>query len=169
MEKWTGRVGVAGLVAVGWVVVGLGVSACSDDGTGVDSEALEPFLGTWFANEFEFRPVSTVIPVSVDLVQQGLAVTLQVEENGRFVIVQGVPGGADPGVERGRLEVDTRRARVTLVFDEGEPLEGSYFFEQDGRVLTLGLAGAEFDFNESGEPVPARARLVLAKEGFVPE
>lgn len=157
MNRCTRPVGVTVLA-----VLGLAVAACSDDGTGPD-EAIEPFVGTWFASRFEFIPIQSVIPVRVDLVQQGVALTLEVRPEGRFVIAQGAPGG-EPQLDRGRLEVNERTARVTFVFDEDDPLEGSFFFRDQGRVLQLGLAGAAFDFNDDGETVPARAELVLEKD-----
>lgn len=145
------------------LMAGAVLAGCSDDATGPDPEALEPFVGTWFATKFEFTPISSVIPVSVDLIHQGLALTLQVNEHGRFLIAQGPPD-EEPLIERGRLELNSDRARVTLVFDEANALEGSYFFRSEGEVLGLGLAGAEFDFNDDGETTPARVQLVLEKD-----
>lgn len=166
MKSVTRRFGTGvGLVAL--AAACLALWTCSDDAAGPDREALDPFLGTWYASQFEFKPITTEIPVSVDLVQRGVALTLEVEGDGRFLIAQGTPGG-EPSIERGRLEVDRQSARITLVFDESEPVTGSYFFNHDGTILTLGLTGARFDFNEDGETVPARVQVVLEKDELFP-
>jgi hypothetical protein len=135
--------------------------ACSDGPTEVDS--ITDLAGRWEATSTEFT-VSADPQQTADIIQQGGALVLIIEDDGRFRQETTFPGDTE-------TEIDVGTVRLTgdsLVLDYGGETV-SYAHTLSGEALTLvgdvELERGDFGFTSDEFEIPARLEIRLRRIG----
>lgn len=130
-------------------------------GLGCNRDPLEPpkpenVTRAWQVTRCKY--VSTADPaVSVDLVQEGWAVLLIINDNNRFFYVT-TPPGDTAGTITGAWRIEGQQL---ILAPDGVPYEWSFTARVHETTMRLGGAGAEWDFNDDGTPDPATWNLAM--------
>ena len=125
------------------------VSACGDDGTGLEATDLQ---GTWLASVYEYTDNADALNV-VDLVQRdGASFTLTVDAAGTASTL------FDDGVGGSSSDSGTLSSDGTVLTLAGDPFQA----QRSGDVLTLSYADDSFDFGSGS--VPATLRIVMNRQ-----
>lgn len=142
------------------LALAIGLSACGG-GTpmGPEGITLEDISGRWAATVFEFSTAGSVAFPSVDLVADGITITLDIQSNGRFTLTQTSPQGA-VDQSTGSLSFDAEAEDfLLLTFDDDPADELEFFFvvvSQASFRLIDTTGEGEFDFDGDGVDEPAR-------------
>ena len=114
------------------------------------------FAGKWGANTFNMINVANPSQV-IDLTVYGVEYSMTINTNATYsvsVIFQGQPID-----EEGVVNFDN--GTVTFTPNAGAVRTGTYTYAND--ILTLDVAGQEFDFNQDGVNEPAKLYLEMVK------
>lgn len=128
-----------------------------DDGNPT-APGIAPLIGTWNATSALFTNRANPSQ-SVDVVRQLKAViTLDIRGDGRATLTL---------IAFGQIQTQSGSARVegdTLILKADDPTrpEDRFAYQLQGNTLTL-QGRSEWDFNQSGVPLPADLRLVLVR------
>lgn len=114
------------------------VTACKRDEEGFSTEKVSEIAGTWTATSASFN--------GVDVVEEGGAVTLVIQSNGKFTFTIKRPNRSDM-VFTGKLGFDEQWLAVEYDSDPGE--YEYYDITYDADHLHIG-ANSEFDFDGDG-------------------
>jgi hypothetical protein len=132
----------------------LGLSGCSEDGTGPKPE-LAPLVGKWRAAAMVLTN-SANPSVSVDLIQEGATFTLSILSTGAYSASLTAFGQTNS--EIGTIRVNGNQVTITPTSPPGPALAAT--FEFVGTLLVLD-GDTAFDFNLDGTPEPALAHIEL--------
>ncbi|MEZ4811354.1 MAG: hypothetical protein R2819_13430 [Allomuricauda sp.] len=132
-------------------------SCGSDEGDPlVGSEiSISDIQGNWNAIRAVFDIAGTGASQSIDIVEEGGTVTLQIQSNGRFTLTV-TQQGESPEVSQGQMSFD--EDLLVVEFDDSSG-DWEYFSIQSSSS-TLSISGpAEFDFDGDGTEEAATADL----------
>jgi hypothetical protein len=126
----------------------LGPGGCSDD----DPEApgVENLARAWQLTSCEYRH-QTDGNLHVDLVTDGWAITLHLNDNGAFRYTWTPPGGGEQYYD-GTWAIDGEVVKLTR---DGFGFSWDFTAEVREESMTLSGAHAEYDFDDNGTPEPA--------------
>lgn len=135
----------------------LALAPACGDGEAIAPE-LAPLLGTWNATSAVFTNKANPSQ-SVDVVRQlNAVITLDIRGDGRVTLTL---------IAFGQVQAQSGSVRVegnTLVLKSDDPTrpEERFAYQLHGNTLTL-QGESQWDFNQSGVPLPADLRLVLVR------
>ena len=144
------------LLLLASVLILLSCTACSIGGDDDDEFSLEgtnvsvvDIAGTWNATKALFSKSATGPVMEVDVVAEGGAVTLQIQNDGRFSVAVTLPG-SDPETSTGRLGFD--EDLLVISFDD-DPEEFEFFsitHNEPNLAIQGGTVYEAFDFDGDG-------------------
>ncbi len=142
-------------------VLALGIFAVAGLACGGSDGASGPppnLTGTWQATKVEFT--STGNPSQkVDIIAQGVTVTLVLNAGGTYQETTKTPGQTD------EVTTGTWSASVNIftMTETGLPFSWQFNLSLSGTTLTLSGADSQFDFNSDGIDDPAKLTVVLTR------
>ena len=142
------RLGLVGIV--GGVVVG-----CSSDSTGTTLN----IVGTWHGTKFEVTSVANPA-TKVELVSQGLTITVVFNANLTYVTTLTAPGQA-PEVSSGTYVLTA--SSLTLTATGSPPEVTTFAVTLSGNTLTATGGAINFDFG-SGTDEPGKLEVILVRQ-----
>jgi hypothetical protein len=133
--------------------------ACGDGPTEIDS--ITDLAGRWQATSVEFTVIADP-QQTADIIQEGGALVLVIEDDGNFRQETTFPGDTEPEIDVGSL----RLTADSLVFNpDGETV--SFAHTLSGEVLTLvgdvELERGDFGFTSDQFEIPARLEISLRR------
>jgi hypothetical protein len=133
--------------------------ACGDGPTEVES--VTALAGRWEATGVEFTVIADP-QQTVDIIQEGGALVLVIEDDGSFRQETTFPGDSEPEIDIGTVQL----TGDSLVFDHGGETV-SFAHTLSGEVLTLvgdvELERGDFGFTSDEFEIPARLEISLRR------
>lgn len=148
---WT-RFTRCGRVALPLLLLGALAVACGDDNGGGTGPTLDDLVGTWDASSASLTDNAT--SASVDLVQLGLTVELEITALERFTFTVRL-GATVVEQVMGDFTINGNNFTLTDDDDPNDPISGTFTLQGDN--LSVEADDVElFDFNMDGTNDPAR-------------
>ena len=141
------------------VPFGVALAACGGDG----GTAPNPtnFGGTWVATRVEYVSVANS-GIKVEIIAQGASLTVQFNTNGSYASVLTTPGET-PENTTGTWSASADVFTLRWV-EGGFTNEMQFDWTMSGATLTLVGADSDFDFEGTGELLPAKLSLTLVRQ-----
>lgn len=138
------------------------LGACGDSSpsdVAVPDPAVEPFVGSWGATEFEVTSVADE-SIVFDLIEAKGVFNLNVQPSGAYTATLFIPAEMDQAaVENGTMSVIGEAVRLNP--NQGAGATSAYEF--DGPDVLILDGPTEFDFNFDGTFEPATLHVVLER------
>ncbi len=137
----------------------LPLSACSDDGTGIE-KGLRPLIGVWEAQVFEVPNPENLLE-TLDVIQEGGSYVLSVLGSGQYTAVFDLV--LLQGFEAGTVKVAGQTISLTPTTPPGGVMSGSWMFEGDILVVEA-LREIDLDLDGEDELVPFYVEFLAREE-----
>jgi len=123
---------------------------------------LADITGDWKASQARFAEPGN-LNNTLDLIEYGWTVTLEISSEGGFALTINEPGAA-PDLRVGTVTVEGGKD-ITFTRFDGSVGQGEVFVEDGTMALMFDeFAGIEWDLNENGEPIPVTLLLVVERQ-----
>jgi hypothetical protein len=130
--------------------------------TSTDIEAIDELAGFWVASNAIYSELAD--PTNrFDLIADGFDVTMQIEENGEWVLI--LLGQGFAGVQAGSMAVDGKLLLITTQGPDSAVTEaGRVYVEGDQAAIQILGEDQEWDFDGDGTAEPAKLNLIMDRQ-----
>ena len=116
-------------------------------------------VGTWNATQFEFTNAGDTTE-KVDIIPLGGGLILVIGSQATYSATISLPG-ENPIVETGQIIAKTS---TTILLLPNNDDSYSFNYSRVGNILTLINENSDFDFDDTGNEIPAILKIILAKQ-----